>query len=51
MSDFKPGDRVYHRQLKQYGTVIPSFPDRDTTTVRFDDGEAKRVTTDRLSRA
>lgn len=48
---FKPGDRVYHRQLEQYGTVLPAFPDHETTTVQFDDGEARRVTTDRLRRA
>lgn len=45
---FTEGQRVYHRQLRMYGTYVARSWDRDTSHVDFDDGEERRITTAHL---
>ncbi len=51
-TEFKPDQRVFHRQLKRYGTYLAADDlDRASSHVNFDapDGEdVLRVTTSRL---
>ena len=46
---FVPGQRVYHRQLDQFGTYERvDFFLPETSFVEFDDGQERKVTTAQL---
>lgn len=48
-TEFTEGQRVYHRQLKWYGTyAYRDDLDRATSFVEFDNGEGRRITTAQL---
>lgn len=49
---FTAGQRVFHRQLKWYGTyVYRDYLDQATSFVEFDNGEGRRITTAQLEPA